>query len=107
MPIDLYFCSLQFDDSMLQDNFLIIICYLLIVNLLSFSLFGIDKRRACRHKYRISEATLFSVALLGGSIGAWAGMYAFRHKTAHWYFVIGIPLILVVQIVVTIWLIID
>ena len=84
---------------MLQDNPLIIICYLLIINLLAFLLFGIDKRRASKHRYRISEAALFSVALLGGSIGAWAGMYAFRHKTAHWYFVVGIPLILLAQVV--------
>ena len=88
---------------MLQDNPLIIICYLLIINLLVFALFGIDKRRASKHRYRISEAALFSVALLGGSIGAWAGMYVFRHKTAHWYFVVGIPLILVAQVAVVLW----
>lgn len=88
---------------MLQDNPLIIICYLLIINLLAFALFGIDKRRASKHRYRISEAALFSVALLGGSIGAWAGMYVFRHKTAHWYFVVGIPLILVAQVAVVLW----
>ncbi len=58
---------------------------------------GIDKRRARRHMWRISEKTLFFTALLGGSVGTLAGMYAFRHKTRHWYFVIGMPLILILQ----------
>ena len=58
-----------------------------------------DKRRAKRHGWRIPEKTLFLTALLGGSIGAWVGMYLCRHKTKHWYFVVGIPLILVVQLI--------
>ena len=88
---------------MLENRYYVLIVYLLIINLLAFALYGIDKRRASKHRYRISEAALFSVALLGGSIGAWAGIYFFRHKTAHWYFVVGILLILVAQVAVVVW----
>ena len=63
---------------------------------------GIDKSKAKRHVWRISEKTLFLVSVIGGSIGTWAGMYLFRHKTKHWYFVIGMPAILVVHIVIAI-----
>lgn len=64
---------------------------------------GIDKSKAERHAWRISEKTLFLVSLLGGSTGTWAGMYIFRHKTKHWYFVVGMPAILIIQIAVGIW----
>ena len=56
------------------------------------------------YRWRISERMLFLVSILGGSIGTWAGMYVFHHKTRHWYFVIGIPLILILQIAGAIWL---
>lgn len=71
--------------------------YLIVLNLLGFSLMGMDKQRARRHQWRIPERTLFLAALLGGSVGALTGMYFFRHKTKHWYFVIGIPAILILQ----------
>ena len=74
-----------------------VILYLLLINLLAFALMGIDKKKARRHKWRIPEKTLFLSALLGGSVGAIAGMQFFRHKTKHWYFVIGMPAILVLQ----------
>lgn len=72
--------------------------YLLVLNIIGFLIMGIDKRRAKKRMWRIPEKTFFIVSLLGGSIGTWAGMYTFRHKTKHWYFVIGMPLILVLQI---------
>ena len=72
--------------------------YLILINAFSFSLMGIDKRRARRGAWRISEKALFLSAILGGSVGAILGMQLFRHKTKHWYFVIGMPLILLVQI---------
>ncbi len=75
-----------------------IILYLVLINLTAFALMGIDKRRAVRHAWRISEKTLFLSALLGGSLGALLGMRAFRHKTRHWYFVYGIPAILMLQL---------
>ncbi|MCR5686200.1 MAG: DUF1294 domain-containing protein [Lachnospiraceae bacterium] len=78
---------------------LIIAAYLIIINAAAFVLFGIDKKRAKSSEWRIPEKTLFAAALLGGSTGAIAGMYIFRHKTKHWYFVIGMPLILILQIV--------
>lgn len=75
------------------------IIYLLIANLFGFCLMGIDKRRARRHAWRISEVSLFFVALIGGSIGSIIGMRIFHHKTKHWYFVWGMPAILLLQIV--------
>ena len=66
---------------------------------------GLDKRKAKKNLWRIPEKTLFLSAILGGSAGAIAGMYVFHHKTRHWYFVIGMPLILVIQIGLGIWLI--
>ena len=74
------------------------IIYAIIANIVGLSVMGIDKRRAILHKWRIPEKTLFIVSLLGGSIGTWAGMYLFHHKTKHWYFVIGMTLILIVQL---------
>lgn len=74
-----------------------LILYLILINLVAFALMGIDKSRARRHKWRIPEKTLFLSAILGGSIGAIAGMQFFRHKTKHWYFVVGMPCILIAQ----------
>ena len=74
------------------------ILYLAVINLIGFWLMGDDKRRARKHQWRIPEKTLFLAALLGGSLGAILGMYTFRHKTRHWYFVVGLPGILAVQV---------
>ena len=78
----------------------IIIGLLAIINLLGYISMWIDKRRAIKGKYRISEKTLFTIAFLGGSLGSILGMNQFRHKTKHWYFKYGMPLILVTQIVI-------
>ena len=59
-----------------------------------------DKCKAKAHAWRIPEKTLFGLSLLGGSAGTWAGMYAFRHKTKHWYFVKGMPLIFFIHVVI-------
>ena len=77
----------------------------MIMNILAFCLMGIDKHRARTRQWRIPERVLFGAALLGGSVGAWAGMYLFHHKTKHWYFVVGMPAILILQmcIAVLIW----
>lgn len=72
--------------------------YLLAVNLVAFLLFGIDKFKAKHHRWRISEAALLWLSVLGGSIGAWAGMLVWHHKTMHGKFKYGIPLILVMQV---------
>ena len=83
----------------MSDVFTYIFTFLLLINLVGFLLMGVDKQRAKRRSFRIPEAALFTVALFGGSIGSWLGMYAFRHKTQHWYFVYGLPLILALQVV--------
>lgn len=72
--------------------------YLLLINALGFLLMLIDKQKARKKKWRISEATLMGVAALGGSIGSLMGMYTFRHKTLHKKFTIGIPAILIAQL---------
>ena len=79
--------------------------YLGVVNIIGFSMMGIDKNRARRKAWRIPEAHFFLVALIGGSIGTTVGMYVFRHKTKHWYFAVGMPVILAVQIALVIALI--
>ena len=78
----------------------VILVYLLIVNIAGLLIMGIDKQRAIKGAWRIPEKTLFLFSLIGGSIGTWAGMYIFHHKTKHWYFVIGMPAILIIQIVI-------
>lgn len=71
-----------------------------VMNLLAFALMGIDKHRAKAGKWRVKEATLFLVTGLFGGLGGTLGMYAFRHKTKHWYFKLGFPTLLVVQILI-------
>ena len=78
---------------------ILISVYFMIVNCLAFALMGIDKGRAKKGAWRIPEKTLFLSALIGGSIGAILGMQVFRHKTKHWYFRFGMPLILVLQLI--------
>ena len=73
--------------------------YLLIVNAIGFLLMLIDKRKAIRHRWRIPEKTLFLTAAIGGSVGSIMGMYTFRHKTKHLQFTLGMPAILIVQLV--------
>lgn len=82
----------------------VVTAYFLLINMTGFALMGIDKRKAIKHAFRIPESTLFIVAVIGGSVGSILGMYTFRHKTRHWYFVYGMPLILVVQILLLILL---
>lgn len=77
---------------------MIFLLYLAVINGAGLILMKSDKRKACMHRWRIPEKTLFLVAVCLGSPGIWAGMYLFRHKTKHMRFVIGIPLILFVQI---------
>ena len=75
----------------------ILAAYLVIVNLLGFAVMGIDKKRAIRGAWRISEASLFFTAFLGGSLGCILGMQHFRHKTKHWYFRYGMPAIFLAE----------
>ena len=78
--------------------------YLAAVNFITFFVYGADKRRAKQGTWRIPEKTLFLLPLLGGSVGGILGMRVFHHKTKHWYFRIGLPLILLAQIALAVWL---
>lgn len=82
----------------------IMLPYLLLMNIAGILIMKSDKKKAVKHAWRIPEKTLFLVSILGGSIGTWAGMYLFHHKTKHWYFVIGMPLILIIQIIMAAYL---
>lgn len=81
-----------------------LVYYLLIINALAFLLMYADKRKAQKNLWRIPERVLLGTALIGGSLGAMAGMQVFRHKTQHLNFVIGIPMMLTGHILLMIWL---
>lgn len=81
-----------------------LVVYLLVVNLITFFLYGIDKRRAVRKAWRIPESVLIGFAAIGGSVGAFLAMLLFRHKTKHAKFTVGVPLILFVQIIAVVLL---
>lgn len=77
---------------------ILIFIFLLAMNLAGFISMGIDKKRAQRGAYRISEKTLFFFCIFGGAIGSICGMFHFHHKTRHWYFRYGMPLILLLEL---------
>lgn len=77
----------------------ILAVYLVLLNIIGIVVMGVDKHRAKQHVWRIPERILFLTAILGGSVGTILGMWLFRHKTRHWYFVFGLPAILVLQII--------
>ncbi|MEE3488168.1 MAG: DUF1294 domain-containing protein [Bulleidia sp.] len=79
--------------------------YLLLINLLSFALYGIDKHKAQKHAYRIPEKVLILSTVLGGGIGALLGMHVFHHKTRKPLFYIGVPVILVLEICIAVYVI--
>lgn len=81
----------------------ILIIYLIVTNIVTFFVYGIDKRKARRDKWRISEMALLTLAVLGGSVGAWLGMRVWHHKTAHKKFKYGVPLILLAQIAIALF----
>jgi len=72
--------------------------YFLAINIVLFVVMGVDKYRAIRRRWRIPEATLFILALVGGACGGTVGMYSFRHKTKHWYFAVFFPLLALAQL---------
>ena len=79
-------------------------CYLLIINIIAFFLYGIDKRKAVRNKWRIPEATLVLFAAIGGALGALLGMLVWHHKTRKWKFRILVPLFLILWAGILIYL---
>ena len=82
----------------------LILYYLLAINIASFFLYGIDKYKAKKGRWRISEATLLLMAVVGGSIGAWTGMRLWHHKTMHKKFKYGIPVIIILQVALAVYL---
>lgn len=81
-----------------------IIIYMLIVNLLAFIIMFIDKRKAIKNEWRISEKFLIIIAIIGGSVGELIGMYVFHHKTKKLKFSIGVPVIIIAQIILIIYI---
>ena len=78
--------------------------YLFAINIVSFFLYGIDKYKAKKGQWRIPEATLLMIAVIGGSIGAWVGMRLWHHKTMHKNFKYGIPVIIILQVALAVYL---
>lgn len=78
--------------------FQVILYYLITMNVLGFLFMGLDKWKAKNRAWRIPEATLLLIAALGGAVGSMIGMHLFHHKTRHWYFLYGIPVMLVIHI---------
>jgi uncharacterized membrane protein YsdA (DUF1294 family) len=81
----------------------ILIIYLVVINIVTFITYGIDKRKAIKKLWRIPEATLILLAAIGGSIGALLGMLFFHHKTKHRKFTIGVPVILALQLIICLY----
>lgn len=77
----------------------ILFVYLIIINIIAFGMYGIDKQKAIKKQWRIPEAQLLAVAAIGGSAGALLGMQSFHHKTRKWKFRLGVPMILAVQLI--------
>ena len=85
------------------NNLHIVFVYLAVINVVTFFMYGIDKWKAKKSKWRIRESALLGLAILGGSVGAWLGMKVWHHKTLHKKFRYGIPLILIIQIILLIF----
>lgn len=83
---------------------LTLIIYISAINLVGSAVMGIDKFLAKKKAYRVPEATLFTFALFGGSLGTTLAMFLFRHKTRHWYFLYGMPVILLIQVAIIVFL---
>lgn len=83
---------------------ILLTAYIVIMNLIGFLVMGLDKHKAKKRAFRIPEATLFTLAIIGGSIGCIIGMRYFHHKTRHWYFVYGMPAILLLQIALLVFI---
>ena len=92
--------------EIVEMNMKYILIYLLFINIIGFFFMGIDKFKAQKGWWRIPEATLMTLCLLGGGVGTIAGMYTFRHKTKKMKFTIGMPTILIVEIITIIYIVV-
>lgn len=88
-----------------MDVIYTITMYLVVQNIIGFGIMGLDKWKAKKHAFRIPESTLFIIAIIGGSLGSIIGMHLFHHKTRHWYFLYGMPAILIIQIMFGLFLV--
>jgi uncharacterized membrane protein YsdA (DUF1294 family) len=89
----------QFSEQMIPLKHLhVVLIYLAVINVVTFFMYGIDKWKAKKSKWRIRETALLGLAVLGGSIGAWLGMKVWHHKTLHKKFKYGVPAIIIVQL---------
>ena len=84
-----------------------LIIYLIVINIITFIIFGLDKYYAIKGRFRISEATLFCLCIIGGSFLGYIGMKVFRHKTKKTYFRIGVPLIMILEAILIIKWVVD
>ena len=82
----------------------IALIYLAVINVVTFFMYGIDKWKAKNSKWRIRETALLGLAVLGGSIGAWLGMKVWHHKTQHKKFRYGVPVIIIIQLSIIVYL---
>ncbi|WP_252236672.1 DUF1294 domain-containing protein [Clostridium sp. CH2] len=82
----------------------IVLIYLLFINFIGFCIMLIDKNRAIHKEWRVPEKTLIGISIIGGSIGMLLGMFTFRHKTKHLKFLLGIPVIIIIQFYIVIYL---
>ncbi len=80
-----------------------VLMYMVVASIVGFIAMGVDKAKARVGAWRISEKTLFGIALLGGGAGVWLGMEVFRHKTKHWYFKYGVPVIVIAEMIATVY----
>jgi uncharacterized membrane protein YsdA (DUF1294 family) len=81
-----------------EDSMKVLYIYLIVINVIAFGVMGVDKYKAQRHKWRISESSIFIIGLAGGGVGVLIGMGVFHHKTKHLKFTIGIPVVVVLNI---------
>jgi uncharacterized membrane protein YsdA (DUF1294 family) len=88
-----------------MDAILALIIYIVTLNVLTFAMMGNDKRKAKKHLWRTPEINFFILSLIGGSLGTLLGMYSFRHKTKKWYFRFGLPILLLIQVGIAIFLV--
>lgn len=91
-------------DIFVSDPRRLLPLWLMLMSLVLFAVMGADKRRAKTGAWRVPEKTLFLLALLGGAIGGVLGMRVFRHKTKHWYFAWGFPILALLQLALCFWL---
>ena len=85
----------------------VVLIYLAVINVVTFFMYGIDKWKAKKSKWRIRETALLGLAVLGGSIGAWLGMKVWHHKTQHKKFRYGVPAIIIIQLALIVYFIIS